>query len=502
MADFTLRVADFKGGDFGVRDPAKADADTFSGVNVYPYSSGLLGVRAGLKQLTVTGLPTHPIVPGPLGFWCYSNKLVVFLSRPYEFPVAGGAATAWAPYPDNPTPSSPVRFVMAAGVVYSLCNGKLYKHTNPTTTTAVSLPSPLSHIVRWGYYFVGVDRNIPWRIWFSTVDATGAHYDQWGANNYLDIGGNEAITALNPIFNTLYVGKRSGWNSVSGVLGTLASVRGVAIGLGPVDPRLTTVTTDNRILYWPVEARPAWFNGERVYLDALQDVTPRSTPFTCDSVIVTPTARRLVLANDVTAGTELLSWSERAWSRHLFPGRLGGLVPGNVVDGGGLPPDTVYAVLAPTTVGDPVVITSYQHTLDRPGSVDDLYAAPGDIGGSGPVIGQVSFPSYWEPIGRQVQVRSIIVQFRKWNGGVSDALNQIEVRLDAHGAYGRGVTAGVTANWDEPTERASVDGSDDSWRVNVGEQGFGNGFQLHVTKMIGVALREVIVACNVRTERT
>ena len=499
MADFTVRYADWKGGDWGVRDPAKADSDQYSGTNVLPYSAGLLGVRSGLKQVAVTGLPTHPIVPGPLGFWSFGPNLVIVLGRPYQFPATGGAATAWALYPAQP--SAPVRFLTGAGIAYSLWGGALYKHPNATTTTVVTTPAPLSTIVRWGYYFVGVDANIPWRIWFSTVDATGAHYDQWGANDYIDIGTTEPITSLNPIFNTLYVGKASGWNAVSGVLGTLASLRGVALGVGPIDPRTSTVTTDNRILYWPKESRPAWFNGERVFIDSMQDIGVRSSPYVGDSVIVAPTARRLIMVYDTPGGTSALSWQSSAWSRHTFPAKLGALVPGNVIDGYGLPADVLYTALAPTTVGDPVVVASLQHQLDRPGHNSDAYSAPVDIGTTGLVTGTVDLPSYWEPIGRQVRVRSIIVQFRKWASGIAGTRNQVQMRLDAHGAYGRGPSQGETLYWDEPCERSSTSGTDESWRANVGSQGYGNGFQLHFTKLVGVALREVIVLCDVRTER-
>ena len=47
---------------------------------------------------------------------------------------------------------------------------------------------------------------------------------------------------------------------------------------------------------------------------------------------------------DTPDGTEILSWSDQAWSRHLFPGRLGGLVPGNVLDGPLLPSDVVQVI--------------------------------------------------------------------------------------------------------------------------------------------------------------
>jgi hypothetical protein len=97
-ADFTVRYADFKGGDWGVRDPAKVDSDTFSGLNVYPYQSGLLGVRAGFKQLTTTGIPNHTVVPGPLGFWSWRDQLVIVIgSRPYAVPMV--AARRWRGLP-------------------------------------------------------------------------------------------------------------------------------------------------------------------------------------------------------------------------------------------------------------------------------------------------------------------------------------------------------------------------------------------------------------------
>jgi hypothetical protein len=167
-----------------------------------------------------------------------------------------------------------------------------------------------------------------------------------------------------------------------------------------------------------------------------------------------------------------------------------------------MPPDVIYAVLAPTTIGDPVVIGSHHHGLDRPAHMSDQYAAPIDMGTTDLIAGSVSFPSYFEPIGRQVQVRSVIVQFRKWTSGVTGARNRMQLRVDSLGAYGRGVTSGDTQYWDEPCERSTDSGVDDSWRVNVGNQGFGNGFQINFPLLCGVALREVIVLVTVRTDRT
>ena len=515
MADVILRWADFKGGDFGILDPARANADQYTGENVYPYTSGLLGVRAGAKILPVTGLPTHQNVPGPWGFWKRSNSptaVIALGNRAYEFPVAGGAATAWAAWAENPVKS--VRFVSGAGIPYSLVNGKVYKHSNAATTTLITTPAAFSFIVRWGYYFVAVDQNIPWRMWFTTVDAAGAHFDQWGANDYLDVGDTEPITALVPIFNTMYVGKQTGWNAVTGVLGTLASIRNVAIGQGPVDPRATAVSTDNRIIYWGLERSPAFFNGERVAMqDHQQLVGPRLTS-SGDMVLATATSRRLILGADDGTETTLYTWSASAWARHVFPKSLSAIAPGDPRDSTGMPEDVILGVLAPTTVGEPVTIVSFHHALDRPGNLGDQWAAPGDAGSPDPVSGQFALPTYWEPIGRQVRVRSIIVQFRKWNMGGPDFMCELQVRVNAHGRYGAGQKMGDLHRWFEPSERNQPigddpfgigrvfdSGADDSWRINIGEQGFGNGFQIQFPLMVGLAIREVIALCDVRTER-
>ena len=501
MADFVVRYADFKGGDYGVLDPARADADTFHGVNVYPYRSGLLGVRAGAKQLEVFGLPNHTHVPGPVAFWAFGSQLVVIIGdKPYAFHHGGGAAAPWAAYPS--TPILPVRFLTGKGIPYSIVNGTLYKHATAASTTPITTPAPLSMVVRWGYFFVGVDRNIPWRLWFSDLGAGGPNFDSWPPNNYLDIGDTEAITALVPIFNTLYVGKIDGWRAVSGILGTLASVRAVTIGNGPIDQRLTASTTDNRVVYWPKESSPAWFNGERVSLadDQERDGIANSP---CDTVIVTPTSQRVILASRGTNDTNLLSYSSSAWTRHNFPHRLAGMAPGQVQDGDLLPADVIYAVIEPTIVGVAVRVLTYHHNLDRPGHASDQYASPSDVGSAYPLVtGNVTFPAYWEPIGRQVRVRSVIVQFRKWPSGVSGTLNELHLRVNALGAYAGGPTDGTEHHWSEPCERVTaLGGADDSWRVNVGGQGYGNGFQIEVTKIVGVALREIVLLCDVRTER-
>ena len=81
-ADFVVRYNDFDGGDYGTKDPGKADKDQVAGTNVFRYNSGLLGVRPGLKPLALSwpeGEGTHTTVPGPLGFDVFEDQLLLLL---------------------------------------------------------------------------------------------------------------------------------------------------------------------------------------------------------------------------------------------------------------------------------------------------------------------------------------------------------------------------------------------------------------------------------------
>jgi hypothetical protein len=220
-------------------------------------------------------------------------------------------------------------------------------------------------------------------------------------------------------------------------------------------------------------------------------------------VIVTPTARRLFLAgDDGQGGTKLYAYQEGVWNHHRANARLGALAPNDVRQGSDLPRNTVYAVQRPVTIGEPCVIASIVHELGRPAHNSDQYASPIDQpGGSDLVAGSFSPAAWYDGQGRQVRVRWVQVQFRKWPSGLADTVNRMTLRIEALGAYGAG---GVTSDpmfWIEPCERALAGGADDSWRVGFGEQGWANGFRLHFDPIAGVAIREIVVGVNLRTER-
>jgi hypothetical protein len=503
VPDFPIRWSDWSGGDYGDLDSAKAETNQYHGNNVVVYDSGLIGPRAGLKPLTVTGLPNHTTAPGPMGFSSFGNNLLIVLDRLYQIPVTTGVAVANDVYPT--AAANPVRFARANGILYTLKDGVVYKHVG-TGTAAATMPVGVtfSELVQWEQWLIGVDATVPYRIWFTELTAAGPNFDVWPANNFLYVGGTQTIRALLPIYNTLYVGKTSGWWAISGVLGIQASVRAITIGNGPRDSRRAAATTDNRIIYWPNQDSPAIFNGETVRIQHRQTLRQALTAFPSDGIAITPSHQKVYMAGDADANndaTDLYEFRQGRWSYLSLNSAIGGILPQDPTCACSLPSGVIFTVNNPTTVGNAVVISSFHHALDRPAHTSDQWASPTDPGDTELVAGELELRSWYDGQGRQVRVRGLIVQFRKWTSGVADSLNRMSVNVTVNGQYEAGGATSETAEWYEPCERATDDGIDDSWRIGLGAQGWGNGLTITFPKLQGVAIREVIALCDVRQEK-
>ena len=501
-ADFALRFNDFSGGDFGQLDPASAENNQYRGTNVTVYDTGLIGPRAGLKAVPITGLPTHTHAPGPKAFSTVGNRLLIVLDRLYQIPLDTLAAAAQNTYPTSAANS--VRFARANNnVLYSLKDGVVYKHVG-VATAAISAPATFSDIVFWQQWLVGIDATAPDLIWFTELTTAGSNFDVWPANNFLYVGGNEPITALLPIYNTLYAGKAEGWWAISGILGIQAAVRAISLGNGPLDSRRSAVTTDNRIIYWPNQDSPATFNGESVRIFTRHKLRQAQSVFPSDGIAVTPTHQKVYMAGNadaVGADTDLYELDQGRWSYLSLNRAIGGITPSDPRNGTGLPSGVIFTVNNPTTIGDPVIISSLRHDLDRPAHTSDAWASPTDPGETKLLAGSFDLKAWYDSQGRQVRVKSVIVQFRKWTSGVTNSLNRFSMRVDAHGGYESGTSEGQLVEWYEPSERATDAGVDDSWRVNFNTS-WGNGFQVKFPDIAGCAIREVIVLVDIRTTKT
>lgn len=512
-ADFVVRFADFSGGDWGNRDPGRARPNQFKGTNVVVLDSELLSVRTGLVPLTISGLPTFGATDEPYAFEHWEDGLFLLLDDPYYIPIPADAGTSTSAASmgtlANGDATSKANVTQHSGNLYINVDGYLYKvlSTNKTTNSEITLPEPLEKIVRWNYYLVGVESATPWRLWFSDVGEAGADPDSWGANNFLDVGGNDPITALIPMYNYLYVGKKSGWYAVSGILADRPFVRQVSYGNGPPSQCRTAQTTDNRILYWATDNVPVWFNGDNPYLDRPWRVQGITTSYPAAVVAASPTGRRNIMLGESadayaasTAQTELLLYDNGAWTTHSLPVKLGGVAGRDLRSAIDKPNDVMFFVNRPTDVADTVTVYAWDLDVDRPASDNDDWADPHDVG-TELLDGIVELPAYYDPQSRNVLVRHVDVNFRVWPSDIADDLNELHLELRALGRLDSQKLKPQRRTWTQPADAADQFGSDRLHRFDVGDQGWATGFQVTFPRLRGAAIRSVEVHVEVRQRR-
>jgi hypothetical protein len=220
---------------------------------------------------------------------------------------------------------------------------------------------------------------------------------------------------------------------------------------------------------------------------------------------MTPTGRRIIFAADRSPDPDVLLYDATSgrYERHQFSVTIGGWAPSDVRNAYGHPDGVIAGCELIDATGSTISIHTWRHDPDAPGGIPgDPYTERGDVQSDGPLDAEVQLPAWYDGQGRQVMVRDVIVQFRKWNGNGA-VHNKMNLQVRAEGGYQAGPSEWTDpARWVEPASKASFDGRDDSWRAAFGQQGYGNGFSLRFTNMAGVALREVIVLVNVRTAKT
>ena len=127
-----------------------------------------------------------------------------------------------------------------------------------------------------------------------------------------------------------------------------------------------------------------------------------------------------------------------------------------------------------------------------PGSVLDGDSRPGDDSNT-PIDCYLQLPQWFDPNGGEIQVRSVTVDFHKWNlEGVAN--NHFEVRARACNRYQQpDVFPSAIYTFDEPASATPFFGIDDRRTSWVGDQGSGSGFEVWIEHIRGVAIRSVTV---------
>lgn len=357
----------------------------------------------------------------------------------------------------------------------------------------------------------------------SEVDVNRVYYSQagilsWGdfpSLNFFDALDGLDVTAIVDHRGGALIGKRIGrWAYLTGTLGSTSRLEQVTRAGAPANPgTFVGLGADEVAFIGRNRGYVQIFNGS-VFLD-LKHLSFMGASVASDDKNKTSPRVKFVQMRDpkdflvyrsgvgagLNAGKAMVRQND-VYTYHQLPTTLSGhavrkLERGELLFLGGQDDDLPYPQTPQLYVWDP--------DLGRPGVVGDDYASPGDGDPDVPVTATVEFPEVWDEQGREMRLRTVIVDFVKWDLGIVDLDNGFRVRAVSHSIY---QADGIrTSEWQTFTEPTTAGGGTDSPLADrrtfgFGEQGVGGGFHVELDSIVGVGIRAVTCIFDVQGART
>jgi hypothetical protein len=491
-----VTFAGWDGGEWGTLDTEEAgrrEAQMFTANNMVRTRAGLLSPRPGVKELAVTGLPAGTVrgfgYAGTLGsdLWIIVGTGVYLLDG-----LAGGAATLLGQI--AVTPNRPVQGVESGvGITHITVSGdKCYRINHITKTLTALAGSPGGDSIElWGERLAVGGRDTA-RVFYSEP----ANFAAWPALNFFDVGARAAVRALFAQRGHLTIALADGswWvrTGTPGHSGELRRVSGGGVHPWHFTAQAAVMLGGDQIAYVPVSSDyPALFNGavpreERHlgligalgsgYIDGFVDIKAVRGFRPDEWVYVLPNQNRLA------------QFRHGVWTHHTLPAAISSpYVASNaqgliyLCDGGG---------------GSTPRVFTYQLNVERPGSVLDTFARPGDNSNT-PLDASFRLPQWWHPDGHEVRVRGVIVDFETHTSGSATA-NRFDVTAVAMRSYGTpGEVGANTQTW----TRTPAALNRERVHLGFGDQGRGGGFELRFTNVRGVSIRSVVAVIDIWERR-
>jgi hypothetical protein len=513
VAKVTFEYKDFSAGDYGRMEAFRAPKNSWTGLNMLVYRTGEIGVRAGIRDISPTGLATGSVWhlgvrPGAAtDFWFGQGTKINRFSA-----LSPGAVTATAASLGG-TPGN-VAVAETGGTSYIQTNANNGYSFDGTVLTALgSMPNGAGSIAVYGDRLVvtsGVNTNI-----LRWSDA--ASYNSWPAGNTLTVGDVDYITALVAQRGHLAVMKQnSSFYVLTGVPGVSDTLRAVLRAQGPGNNGYGAYAaaarrTDDLVYYVADRSQyPSSFDGARSQdFDniILNDIGGSNTVTVIPLMTDDQSGVVINQAASATDGTAQLLWvrSKGAWTKHLL-----GVSVKKFGAAGTHPYPQDGATLASVRQGTTICLTdggldapatapkfyAWQPFMDRPGLEANPLSISNERAGdasSTPVVGNFTLPEEHSSSGDDLHVRSVIVDFRKWNtGGATN--NHIDVTVNVLRSYGTsGALTSSTQSWDETPGSAALSGTTQRMIFSFGDQAAGGGFQLVFANLRGIAIQRIVV---------
>lgn len=489
MAETRVIFDRFDGGEFGHIGPDQAPDGTYTGRNIMRYRNGMLGPRPGLKA--VTGTPGGTIV----AMWASEGAVdtdvwwVLSTGAVQKFNLGTGAVTACgsAGAPGTKTPQA---VYAGLGVFYMTIQGVgTYKVdvAAGTTTAVAGVAGGIDIAIVGERLFVTNDGTDYFTVWYSNA----GDFNTFDAANFFDVGAKAGVAGIVGQRDHLAIVLQDGsWWVYRGV-GSNASLRKVtADNWHPwsFNPNAFELLANDEILLWcPQGDWPLRFDGASLAEDFLAGPSGDVAPYSTSSGIKVFGARRHGEALAIFPPSDLMV-VRRDEVYSLFTSTPAWVATG--VDFG-----TGLYLLT-----DGTALWALDMRTDRPAFTSDSWARPGDLSDT-PVDAYFHLPAWWSQPGTEVRVRQVIVDFVKYQTGATGDDCGFTLDLDIFGRYEVDGTASPAVAPALTSNDGTTSGVRSRKVFNVGDQGYGAGFQVGLTGVRGVAVRAITVVVDTQASR-
>ena len=500
-----IKYENFRGGEYGRVEAWNAPPNSWTGQNMIVYRTGELGVRPGLKNISPSsGLPAGKIrtfggSPSvPQNFWVHKDSDSKFYTfNAGALATASAAATAGAQ-------TAPGDWFIDSGQLYYTAEGLTNSYfidiqgaVTPVVTALTGSPSGRC-IVQYGDRTVigNITGSLDNRLRFSDP----ANKNSWPSANFIDVGDSWGVNSLHAQRQHLLIVKQEQHFVMTGVPGVNPVLRKVNTGQAGFRSGMVAMGDHDLTYGWPTnENYPYTFNGsnqqDMEHLAEWLVYGGNADAFPCTDPGVAPiVGKNKGAAYFQGTSNRGLLLVNGTWSKHVYGVTVGGagLVGNNrwasgyhsvtVSDGG--------------TAGTVAKFYSLNTEAISPGLESNTSMRAGDDSSTA-LTGNVTFPEWWSESGSEIRVRSVIVDFRKWDTG-SATTNHFDLKVDMLRRYDNtSPTSSNTVSFDQAAASASTSGVIDRRVFGFGEQGVGNGFQLVFTNVRGIAIQRIEVVLDI-----
>ncbi len=497
---------DFRFGEYGRIAAWNAPKNSWTGQNMIVYRTGELGVRPGLKNIS----PSSGLSAGKIRTFgatpSVAQNFFVHKDSDSKFYTwnAGAAATATSATTSGSQTQVGDWFIDGGQVYYTaegLSNSyKLDIQSGSTPVLTVMTGSPSGRcITQFGDRTIigNVTSSLDNRLRFSAA----ADKNSWGTSNFIDVGDTWGINALHPQRQHLLLTKQEYHYVLTGVPGFNPVLRSVSRGQSAFAPMNVSMGDKDIVYGWPInENYPYAFNGTtQTDFDHLADWLSYGGPAEAypptDVGVGAIVGKNKGAAFFQSASNRGLLYLNGTWSRQVYGVTTCGLVGNSRWSSG-------YHMVTMCDGGGAATVAKF-YALNTeaisPGLESGTNMRAGDDSSTA-LTGSFDLPEWWDRSTDEFYVRAVIVDFRKWDTG-SATTNHFDLSVDALRTYQGTTTASSTVSFNEAAGSSSTSGTLARQTFGFGEQGMGNGFQLHFTNVRGVAIQRIEVILESKNVR-